>query len=276
MAVDSSHIYWADLDSIGRANLDGSGVEQNFVSFTGFPNVCGVAVNGTHVYWADRTADKIGRVGLNGSSPDFGFITTPFTPCGVAVTRTTSTTAQTTVPTCSVGPKRRRGRPSPSGTLAGGILRGRRERRNVYYGNRQASGLTDLKQINDGIELASATGAKGPCGIAVNSSAIYWTNYSQPGGGSGGSVGTAPIDAAGVVSGPSDQTLITGISEPAGWRSTTAGRGAGEGLHEGKGEAREGAGDAEEAAEASRVQEEAEEGQAAGREGQGRRRVRCD
>jgi hypothetical protein len=45
VAVDSRHVYWGNSgsDSIGRANLDGSGVEQRFV--VGAANPCGVAVD---------------------------------------------------------------------------------------------------------------------------------------------------------------------------------------------------------------------------------------
>ena len=55
IAADSAHVYWAnenqpDFDTIGRANLDGTGVDQRFIE--GAINPCGVAVDGAHVYWA--------------------------------------------------------------------------------------------------------------------------------------------------------------------------------------------------------------------------------
>jgi hypothetical protein len=45
VAVDSRHVYWGNSasDSVGRANLDGSGTEQRFV--VGAANPCGVAVD---------------------------------------------------------------------------------------------------------------------------------------------------------------------------------------------------------------------------------------
>ena len=36
LAVDSSHLYWTTGSTIGRANLDGSGVEQSFINAAGF------------------------------------------------------------------------------------------------------------------------------------------------------------------------------------------------------------------------------------------------
>jgi hypothetical protein len=45
MAVDSSHLYWANWDAgaIDRANLDGSGVNASFI--TGADHPFGVAVD---------------------------------------------------------------------------------------------------------------------------------------------------------------------------------------------------------------------------------------
>ena len=45
--VDGSHVYWANTDpgEIGRANLNGTGVNQRFVAKKDFRNLHGVAVN---------------------------------------------------------------------------------------------------------------------------------------------------------------------------------------------------------------------------------------
>jgi hypothetical protein len=52
VAVDDSHIYWADYGgasggSIGRANLDGTGVDEDFIETAG--GTCGVAVDGLSI-----------------------------------------------------------------------------------------------------------------------------------------------------------------------------------------------------------------------------------
>jgi virginiamycin B lyase len=46
--------YWtsAATATVGRANLDGTGVDQSFI--TGARTPFGVAVDGAHVYWANR------------------------------------------------------------------------------------------------------------------------------------------------------------------------------------------------------------------------------
>src|SRR6185436_13111989 len=84
VAVDASHIYWAASASIGRADLNGTGVpDPDFI--TGTTNACGVAVDGAHVYWAN--GNTIGRANLDGSSPNQNFITGT-TGCSVAVDAT--------------------------------------------------------------------------------------------------------------------------------------------------------------------------------------------
>ena len=84
VAVTPTHIYWGWLGGVGRANIDGSNPNPNFVVAPPGSAFCGVAVGGTNLYWADRDQNRIGRVGLDGSSPDVDFATTASSPCGVA------------------------------------------------------------------------------------------------------------------------------------------------------------------------------------------------
>ena len=87
LAVDAEHIYWTDVGptgapgagSIGRANLDGTGVQENLVSGVLFP--LSVAVGDSHIYWTDYTGGNgspvetsIGRANLDGTGVDQDFI----------------------------------------------------------------------------------------------------------------------------------------------------------------------------------------------------------
>lgn len=90
VAVNGSYIYWAnDVDngSIGRANLDGSGVDNSFI--TGAPGPCMPTIAGNYIYWADNgagtTGDTVGRAKLDGTSTTEHYITGASSPCGVAV-----------------------------------------------------------------------------------------------------------------------------------------------------------------------------------------------
>src|SRR5207244_869086 len=84
IAANSAHIYWGEFDNgtIGRANLDGSGLTEIFITGLGKP--CGVAVTDTHIYWSDAATNTIGRANLNGTGADPNFITGATGPCGVA------------------------------------------------------------------------------------------------------------------------------------------------------------------------------------------------
>src|SRR6476646_2366442 len=85
IAVDASHIYWADAsrDALGRSDLDGTDAELTFIS--GGDEPCGVAVDGAHIYWANRAGGTIGRARIDGSEVDQSFIDGLGVPCGVAI-----------------------------------------------------------------------------------------------------------------------------------------------------------------------------------------------
>ncbi len=85
VAVDGSHVYWTSGGTaIGRANLDGTGVKESFL--TGSQPVT-VAVDASHVYWANDNAGvySIGRANLDGTAPDASFIPLSGTAARLAV-----------------------------------------------------------------------------------------------------------------------------------------------------------------------------------------------
>ena len=66
-------IYWSGGGAIGRANLDGTGVDESFIGDIG--SVGSVAVDGNHVYWTNPNTTTIGRADLDGANVDDRFIT---------------------------------------------------------------------------------------------------------------------------------------------------------------------------------------------------------
>lgn len=76
VAVDATSLYFVNHQSIGRANLDGSGANPDFI--TGANNPTEIAVDGTYIYWANAGAGSdsgsIGRARLDGSGVDQTFI----------------------------------------------------------------------------------------------------------------------------------------------------------------------------------------------------------
>jgi len=80
-------IYWANgpqgSDSIARANLDGTGVDQTFIP--GLSGADGVAVDTAHVYWGNSLINDIGRANLDGTGINESFIIGTTVTAGVAV-----------------------------------------------------------------------------------------------------------------------------------------------------------------------------------------------
>ncbi|MBV9005414.1 MAG: hypothetical protein JO181_12205, partial [Solirubrobacterales bacterium] len=66
-AANPGFIYWSnDLTGrIGRANIDGSDVNQGFIGGASLP--AGVAVNREYVYWTNHRTGTIGRATLGGA-----------------------------------------------------------------------------------------------------------------------------------------------------------------------------------------------------------------
>jgi hypothetical protein len=56
IAVDENDLYWADFGSIGRANLDGSNVNQNFIPVVAGPNMIGRATSAARTCCGARAA----------------------------------------------------------------------------------------------------------------------------------------------------------------------------------------------------------------------------
>jgi hypothetical protein len=191
-AATSVYLYWANSTpgsgakpppmTIGRARLDGTGVEHSFVSGTG-RGPCGVALDRTHIYWAERLGGKvgrpaegggIGRANRDGSGVNARFITTPgMGGCGVAI--------------------------------AGS---------HIYWASDGAIGRANVD--GTGVELqfipglaiprtAAPPGGGGSCGIAVAGKYIYWMNNAESG--KPVTIGRANLDGTDV-----NKRFITGVT----------------------------------------------------------------
>jgi hypothetical protein len=81
LAVTDQYIYVADLQGIGRLNLDGSGFVPAFVPLSLqtelglLGEVPKIVVSGSYIYWVDPSGGSIGRANLDGSNPQPAFLT---------------------------------------------------------------------------------------------------------------------------------------------------------------------------------------------------------
>jgi hypothetical protein len=179
VAVAGEYVYWTNSfegttiakDSIGRAKLNGTDFEQNFIK--GIAPVpgdsAGLAVYGGYIYWAngfDAEEGSIGRAKLNGEEVLPEFVTGAAFPGGVAVNS-----------------------------------------EHIYWYNAAEKDLSIGRAEIDGghpeQKFITPTGpdaqASGP-GLAINSEYIYWTNHVE------GGIGRAKLDGEDV-----ESTFIGGV-----------------------------------------------------------------
>lgn len=88
VAVDQNHIYWTNSLTewtIGRANLNGHAIEEEFI--TGVGVAWELDVDFEHIYWANREVGKpsIGRADIDGTGVDPAFIPLVAEPLGIVV-----------------------------------------------------------------------------------------------------------------------------------------------------------------------------------------------
>jgi sugar lactone lactonase YvrE len=204
IAVDSSHIYWANFNysSIGRADRDGQNVNQSFI--TGGANSAGVAIDGSHIYWANVNSGTIGRADLDGQNVNQRFITGAYFPMAVAVDGSHvywANALQGGRENTTIGRADLDGQnvnqsfitsPRPYALAVDGS--------HIYWANGggNAIGRADLDGQN--VNESFITDASTPFGVAVDGSHIYWTN-------SDNTIGRADLDGQNV-----NQSFATSVS----------------------------------------------------------------
>ena len=198
-------VYWTDEGNvaIGRANLDGTSVNQGFISDAapGTNSPWGVAVDGAHLYWATGGANTIARANLDGSGVNLSFITGPSGPLGVAVDGAHiywanfdgGSIGRANLDGTGVNESFITGADFPNGVAVDGA--------HVYW----AEGNTIARANLDGtgVNHSFITGASGPGGVAVDGAHVYWANVT------GNTIGRANLDGTGV-----NERFITGATTP--------------------------------------------------------------
>jgi virginiamycin B lyase len=204
LAINGTHIYWADpsRDAIGQANLDGT--EPNFTFITGTDVSCGVALSGSHVFWANTGTGGIGRARLDGSQMIAHFADATF-PCGVAVGGEYVYWASNTADAV--------GRVKLDGSESTQALVGSTEGRcgvavsgsHVYWGAPEAIGRANLDGTERDPEFIADLNL--PCSLAIHAGHLYWTEEMYL----DGFVARALLDGTGV-----DRSIVGNLSFPCG------------------------------------------------------------
>jgi|GEM_PF-2488141 len=196
-------VYWTTFGGdIGRANLDGSVANTEWISSSGAPT--GIAVDGSYVYWARFFSDTVGRANIDGSGATNSWITGPVGPNGIAVDASYVYWANTDDNT--IGRANLDGSGANQSWISGGtnptglVV----DANYVYWTNYSSGAGTTIGRANidgTGVNDSFISGATAPSGIAVDGSYVYWTNF-----GSSGSIGRANLDGSGA-----NQSFVTGV-----------------------------------------------------------------
>jgi hypothetical protein len=207
-----AYVYWADFSAgtIGRADLDGTQVNDAFIHVGGNP--VGVAVDAAHIYWADESGGTIGRAKIDGTVVEPNFITGINKPFGVAVNGTSifwPSLGSDEIGRANLDGSGKKlnfvaNAESPcSIALDGG---------HVYWAGVGATGhigrasLTGSSPEPEWISLGTTV----PCGLAVNSANVFFANTGFLGS-SSHEIGRANINGTAV-----DHSLIASAEGPCG------------------------------------------------------------
>ena len=225
--MNGTHIFWANSNpggtSIGRANLDGSNVNPNFITGATAPG--GVAVTATHVYWTNNSPtigeDSIGRANLDGSgvNQDFISVMPDANLFEVAVNATHIFWGNSfTIGRANVnGTRAKTGLPQPRHRRACGPARAeldpplldfdREQRQRGTYG---PAGFVGRANLNGTGIVPHFIPANTGSGVALFGGSIYWGNFGQTINVSN-TIGRANVDGTGV-----NQALVPKANFPNG------------------------------------------------------------
>jgi sugar lactone lactonase YvrE len=200
-------VYWTNYstNTIGRANLDGTGANQAFIA--GVSGPVGIAVDGAHIYWANYGGTgTIGRANLDGSGVDQGFVAGASGPAGMAVDAahvywtnySGGTIGRANLDGSAADQSFIPGISSPEGITVDGA--------HVYWVNSGTSSIGRANLDGSAPDPNFIPGSSGTWGeLAVDAAHIYWTNPST------NTVGRANLDGTGV-----NQSFIAGSLNPYG------------------------------------------------------------
>lgn len=199
VAVYGDFVYWTvpDANAIGRAGMNGTGVDQTFI--TGLQGVQGVAVNSAGIFWTNTGIGSIGRANLDGTGINQNFITgaspsnlmaadadhlywTILGQFGESIARADVSGGNLNPGFISGGDQVN----DPEGVAVDGA--------HVYWTNLLNGNIGQANLDGSGANGDFIEGAQNqnPTGIAVNAGQLYWSNFLS------NSIGTADTSGSNV------------------------------------------------------------------------------
>jgi virginiamycin B lyase len=207
VAVNDTHVFWANQGdfngtTIGRANIDGTGIDPDFVG--GADSPCAPTVDDDFLYWANWDLDTVGRANLDGTSPNQSFIGVSGQACMVAVDPANVFWSNDF--TDRIGRTPISGTPvnndfilAPTGANPCGVAV---NSAHIYWANTEDNTIGRANLDGSAVVQDFITGGSIPCGVAVSDTHIYWANLFNR------TIGRANLDGTGV-----NQAFITDTDE---------------------------------------------------------------
>ncbi len=210
----SAEVYWSSYNSneIGRANIDGSGINQSFITGASTPD--GLAVDPGHLYWANwggvNGATTIGRANIDGGGVDQSLITGNFvSDVAVDADHIYWTTGDLSGPN-TIGRANIDGSGADQNFISiGSVPLGVAVDADYIYWTTFTGTIGRANLDGSGVDQSFITGLTNVNGVAVDADHIYWTIYAPFGNGDGGEIGRANLDGTGL-----DQSFIAGDFNP--------------------------------------------------------------
>lgn len=176
-APTTGYVYWGTGSAVGRANLDGTGVNKSFIT-TGGSTVDGVAVDANYVYWVEVNTSpasaSIGRANLDGTGVNENFITLSFS--------------------------NNRDASYPGAITVDGSY--------IYWADPDGAGIGRANLNGTGVDLSFIGSVGEVSGLAVDGNYVYWSSATF------GAVGRANLNGTSVntsfITGPSTGVAVDG------------------------------------------------------------------
>jgi hypothetical protein len=200
------------MNRIGRANLDGTGVNLSFIT-TGVTNSLGLAVTANSgIYWLNRMApDIVGHANIDGSDPVGNFFPTgSIDVCGLGAD-------QSFIYWLNTSGDLRIGRAALSGagpdpnfiTVASAGCGVAVDPTYLYWDANDSIGRVPVGGGSSNATFIPAAAAGAPCGVAVNSQYVFWGNLTSP-------TGPNFVGRANINGNAPNPTLVSGAGQPCG------------------------------------------------------------
>jgi len=218
LTVSGSYIYWNEswngpppsdslITAIGRANLDGTDVDEKFIVGSGTPG--GVTVSGGYIYWANRNSTgSIGRADLDGRDVDQNFITGLSYPGPVVVGGGhIFWSGGASSATASIGRADLDGAFVEHDFLTGlGFTSIAAGPKFIYWANYDGNAIGRARVDGKTVDRSFITGLEGPNGLALGGGHLYWVN--NEGDSARTSVARASVNGSGL-----DLDFIRGVPD---------------------------------------------------------------